>query len=113
MGSEFEAKALSKLIIDKKPVLYIDTHSYSQAILFPWGYTHDYPPTEPELQKCGQAGSDAAFEVESIRYDVDSVGNGLYLNSGASRDWAYDSGVKFSYTIELRDNGTYGFLLPP
>ena len=57
--------------------------------------------------------ADAAFEVESIRYDVDSVGNGLYLNSGASRDWAYDSGVKFSYTIELRDNGTYGFLLPP
>ena len=43
---------------------------------------------------------------------MDSVGNGLYLNSGASRDWAYDTGVKLSYTIELRDNGTYGFVLP-
>merc|ERR1712127_898195 len=54
----------------------------------------------------------SAFEVEKVRYDVDSVGNGLYLNSGASRDWSYDTGVKLSYTIELRDNGTYGFVLP-
>ena len=40
--SELEAKVLSKLIVEKRPILYVDVHSYSQAILFPWGYTHDY-----------------------------------------------------------------------
>lgn len=32
--------------------------------------------------------------------------------SGSSRDWARDIGIPFSYTFELRDNGTEGFLLP-
>ena len=55
----------------------------------------------------------AMRNVEGKEYNVDSIGNGLYLNSGACRDWAYDSGTPFSYTIELRDQGEYGFLLPP
>lgn len=33
-------------------------------------------------------------------------------SSGSSRDWAQDIGIPFSYTFELRDNGTYGFVLP-
>lgn len=33
-------------------------------------------------------------------------------SSGSSRDWARDIGIPFSYTFELRDNGTYGFVLP-
>lgn len=32
--------------------------------------------------------------------------------AGGSDDWAYDLGVKYSYTFELRDEGRYGFLLP-
>ena len=32
--------------------------------------------------------------------------------SGITVDWAYDSGIKYSFTFELRDTGHYGFLLP-
>lgn len=33
--------------------------------------------------------------------------------AGGSDDWAKGvAGVKYSYTIELRDTGNYGFLLP-
>jgi len=28
-------------------------------------------------------------------------------------DWGYDEGGAYSWTIELRDTGTYGFILPP
>ena len=31
---------------------------------------------------------------------------------GTTTDWAYDNGVKYSFTFELRDTGRYGFLLP-
>lgn len=34
------------------------------------------------------------------------------LAAGGSDDWAYDQGIKYSFTLELRDTGTYGFLLP-
>lgn len=27
-------------------------------------------------------------------------------------DWAYDNGIKYAFTFELRDTGHYGFLLP-
>jgi len=34
--------------------------------------------------------------------------------SGSSYDWAKGvAGIKYSYTLELRDRGQYGFLLPP
>lgn len=34
--------------------------------------------------------------------------------SGASEDYGYGSlGVVYSYVVELRDTGRYGFLLPP
>lgn len=32
--------------------------------------------------------------------------------AGGSDDWAYDQGIKYAFTFELRDTGTYGFLLP-
>lgn len=32
--------------------------------------------------------------------------------SGVTVDWAYDSGIKYSFSFELRDTGQYGFLLP-
>lgn len=34
------------------------------------------------------------------------------LAAGGSDDWAYDAGVKYSFTFELRDTGRYGFALP-
>lgn len=27
-------------------------------------------------------------------------------------DWAYDRGIKYAFSFELRDTGRYGFLLP-
>lgn len=34
--------------------------------------------------------------------------------AGGSEDWTYGSlGVKYSFSVELRDTGRYGFLLPP
>lgn len=35
------------------------------------------------------------------------------LAPGGSDDWAYDLGIKYSFTFELQDRGQYGFLLPP
>jgi hypothetical protein len=36
----------------------------------------------------------------------------LYVAGGTSKDWFYDAFGSASYTIELRDTGQSGFLLP-
>ena len=36
------------------------------------------------------------------------------MASGSSADWTYDkAGILYSYAVELRDQGQYGFVLPP
>lgn len=38
----------------------------------------------------------------------------IYEASGSGVDWVYArSGVKYSFAVELRDKGEYGFILPP
>lgn len=33
-------------------------------------------------------------------------------SSGNTIDWAYDNGIKYAFSFELRDTGDYGFALP-
>ena len=49
-------------------------------------------------------------------FEFDAIANFLIFReifTGASDDWVKNvAGIKYSYTLELRDRGTYGFLLP-
>lgn len=48
-------------------------------------------------------------EVNNQRYIVDRDPKPA---TGCSDDWARSIGIKYAYTVELRDMGRYGFLLP-
>lgn len=37
----------------------------------------------------------------------------IYPATGTLIDWLYYQGAQHSYAIETRDNGQFGFLLPP
>ncbi|GAB5575921.1 carboxypeptidase A6 isoform X3 [Prionailurus iriomotensis] len=67
---------------------------------------------EREKIQVGQKAANALKEKHGTNYRVGSSADILYATSGSSRDWARDMGIPFSYTFELRDNGTYGFVLP-
>lgn len=46
-------------------------------------------------------------------YKVGTAAKLLYPAAGGSDDWAKGTiGIKYVYTIELRDGGRYGFVLP-
>lgn len=52
-------------------------------------------------------------KVDGKSYRVGPAANTLYPAAGGSDDWAKGVvGMKYSYTIELRDQGRYGFILP-
>ncbi|XP_053401682.1 carboxypeptidase B-like [Mercenaria mercenaria] len=98
-GSEFDA--------------YLTVHSYGQMWLYPWGYTSALPNDYLDLDA---AAGDAVAAIKNLhhqKYTIGSSTNTLYAAAGGSDDFAKGgAGIKYAYTIELRDTGTYGFSLP-
>ena len=64
--------------------------------------------------------SNAIVQVHGKIY-INQKGISLYPTTGSADDWLYSDSANenngeyrsASYTIELRDTGSYGFLLPP
>lgn len=97
--------------------LYIDWHSYGQYILSPFGYKETlYAPELGKWTQAAQLVSDAirGSDAAAATYTFGPSGATLYPTTGAAPDHVYSIGrAAFSYTIELRDTGRYGFVLPP
>ncbi|XP_032617632.1 carboxypeptidase A4 isoform X2 [Hylobates moloch] len=91
---------------------FIDLHSYSQLLMYPYGYSVKKAPDAEELDKVARHAAKALASVSGTEYQVGPTCTTVYPASGSSIDWAYDNGIKFAFTFELRDTGTYGFLLP-
>uniref|UniRef100_A0A2K5P069 Carboxypeptidase A4 n=1 Tax=Cercocebus atys TaxID=9531 RepID=A0A2K5P069_CERAT len=91
---------------------FIDLHSYSQLLMYPYGYSAKKAPDAKELDKVARRAAKALASVSGTEYQVGPTCTTVYPASGSSIDWAYDNGIKFAFTFELRDTGTYGFLLP-
>ena len=91
-------------------------HSYSQLILYPWGYTTD--PIKDAADLSGMR--DLAEEMERLIRKVHGKSytakqsSKLYLTAGDTTDWTYGEYDAVSLTVELRpatwEEG--GFILP-
>ncbi|ELW48044.1 Carboxypeptidase A4 [Tupaia chinensis] len=101
-NSEVEVKSVVDFIQEHGHFKgFIDLHSYSQLLMYPYAYTVKKAPDAAELV------SDVLLPRVSLslRHCQDPA-------SGSSVDWAYDNGIKYAFTFELRDTGHFGFLLP-
>ncbi|XP_066564989.1 carboxypeptidase B isoform X1 [Amia ocellicauda] len=112
--SEVEVKAVADFIRRNLSSIkaYITVHSYSQLLLFPYSYTTALAPDHEELLRVAKAAANALTSLYGTQYTSGPGAVTIYPAAGGSDDWAYDLGVKYSYTFELRDTGRYGFLLP-
>lgn len=93
-------------------VANIDFHAYSQLILAPWGYTTAPNADAALFQSIGDAMKGAIASETGANYTVGPIGTTLYLASGGSVDWSYGARGALSWTLEVRDTGAYGFLIP-
>jgi len=113
--SEIETVHVSNYILQRQSdwIFYNSIHSYSQLVLLPWGYTNDLPDDYQEMLTLAQKGADALFNVHGKTYEVGCIPCMLYIASGSSTDWAHgEVGIGFTTSMELRDTGLHGFLLP-
>jgi PKD repeat protein len=74
--------------------IYLDIHSYSQLVLWPWGFTSTVPPNGTALQTLGRkmAYFNSYQPIQS--YD-------LYVTDGATDDYGYGELGIASYVFEL------------
>ncbi|KAF7239926.1 Carboxypeptidase B2 [Varanus komodoensis] len=112
--SEPEVKAVVNFLKRHKDHIkaYITMHSYSQMVLFPYSYTKNKTKDHDELQILANNIANTIKVTYQNRYRAGTGAHTIYLAPGGSDDWAYDLGIKYSFTFELRDRGKYGFLLP-
>ncbi|ORY12959.1 hypothetical protein BCR34DRAFT_281670 [Clohesyomyces aquaticus] len=94
--------------------MYMDFHSYSQLFMYPYGYTCSGTlPTGSSYSKLASGAVAAIKAVNGLTYDAGPICNTIYQVSGDSVDYAYQvAKTEFSMTVELRDTGNYGFVLP-
>jgi carboxypeptidase T len=74
--------------------LLITLHSYSQLVLWPWGWTNGDAPNHVQLQTLGRR---MAYFTDYVPQQA----NELYLTTGTSDDWAYGVLGIAAYTFEM------------
>ena len=124
---------LDSIAAGKGVQLYMDIHSYSQLWMYRKSkhshltpYTHANPPpaygytcsgTIPEAATYKRLADGAVAAVKAahgLTYETGPICSTIYAVTGDSVDYAYEvAKAKFSMTVELRDTGNYGFVLPP
>jgi hypothetical protein len=112
--SEPETAAVRDFIIARpRLVAHIDVHSYGQLVLQSWGYTNAENPHQDLIDDVGTRMNQGIFGTHGEFYENGWGGSLLYLASGVMPDWCHGDRGMLSYTIEVRDQGATGFILPP
>ncbi|XP_064645163.1 carboxypeptidase B-like [Lineus longissimus] len=113
--SEVETQAMSNFVYANRATIkaFISLHSYGQMFLTPWGVGSALPADYTELYRVASAAATELKAMYGTTYRIGSITTLLYDAAGGSIDWTKAvAGIKYSMAYELRDTGTYGFMLP-
>ncbi len=99
--SEPELQAIRDLMIAEHFVAGISYHTYSELVLWPFGYSSS--ATAPDIDALAQLGTNMGMAIPGLSggHYTPQVAWELYPCSGVTDDYAYGQHGIFSYTIEL------------
>lgn len=119
-----EARAMDRFLqkTNENHTIYgfIELHSYSEEVLYPYSYLCDLQPRDEEnlielaygIAKTMRLSLGQPYTVSPACVDRDSdlIPS---LGAGSSLDYMYHNKAYWAFQFKLRDTGTHGFLLPP
>lgn len=108
--SEIETRNKRDFIIERDFCAGISYHTYSELVIWPWGYYYDTPPNSAYLTDLGE-GIAALITQEDYTGTYDPGQSvGLYPTTGDATDWGYGychyvKGADFPcFTVEIGQN---------
>ncbi|XP_022817990.1 carboxypeptidase B-like, partial [Spodoptera litura] len=115
--SEPEARVLADFITEKKQNLrfYFSFHAYGQKLIIPYADRINHLDNYGEMENFGKQAILKMYKMYGTKYGIGTTYDTLGLRiSGNSASWVKRiHGVRYVFTFLLRDEGTYGFALPP
>uniref|UniRef100_A0A1B0G892 Peptidase M14 domain-containing protein n=1 Tax=Glossina morsitans morsitans TaxID=37546 RepID=A0A1B0G892_GLOMM len=115
-ASELETQAVVKFLTKRKFNLhsYLTFHSYGQLMVYPWAYRATKVKDANILQRVANTAVQRIAKKTHQNYRAAVTYEVLGIAGGGSDDWCRAAlGTPYVYTVELRDRGHYGFILPP
>jgi len=113
--SEAESRAVKKYTEahSSRIKITITLHSFGQMFMCPWGYVSQRPAAYTTMMAAANTAVKALTGVSGTRFKVGSIYEVIYPTGGGSIDWQYMiTNAPYTYAVELRDTGVYGFQLP-
>ncbi|MFA6046708.1 MAG: M14 family zinc carboxypeptidase [Phycisphaerales bacterium] len=111
--SEVETQHLRDFVESEPRIRsHMDFHSYSQLVMSPWAWTATLPPDFGVFAALDVAIQSSIRGVNGVTYAQGPVYTTIYPAAGNALDWSYGVRGVLGMTIELRDTGAFGFVLP-
>ena len=99
--SEPETQAVRDFVLAHPDIrVAISFHTYSELILYPYGYTYDDLPPDMDLADY-QAFVALAQEMAATNGYLPAQASDLYITSGDAGDWLYGELGIFGFTFEM------------
>jgi hypothetical protein len=106
--SEPETQAVRDFVNSREFVIWLSYHSYSELLLYPWGYDYDYTSDHEIFLKMGER-----MTASNGYFAGNTAMGAIYLTNGGSDDWGYGESVTkppiFAYTPEVGSLADGGF----
>jgi murein tripeptide amidase MpaA len=101
--SENESQVIRDFARQHNFVFAISYHSYSQLILYPWGYTYNESKDDDILSAVANDMADLITNKANSSYPgyTPAQGSDLYMTSGTTTDWLYGEFGTYSFCVEL------------
>jgi carboxypeptidase T len=99
--SEPETRSIRNLYQRHRFRVLASYHSYSQILLYPWGYTSEPTDKYDLLSEMAETMSNLMEPVNGRVYGYAQAGADFYFTNGDTTDWSYGTYGIPSFTVEL------------
>jgi carboxypeptidase T len=99
--SEPETRAVRDFFIQRDFQALISYHSFSQVILYPWGFTAAPTDKDGLFESLASSMAKLIQAVNGRIYGFGRAGDSFYLTNGDTTDWAFGVAGIPAFTIEL------------